>query len=51
MTGAKAARYAEVAANLTYTCWQMYASMPTGGRPASLPHQALSEFPRIMQHV
>ena len=51
VTGAKAARYTEVAANLTYTCWQMYARMPTGGRPASPPHQALSEFPRNMQQV
>ena len=34
VTGAKAAKYAEVAANLTYTCWQMYARMPTGERPA-----------------
>ena len=44
MTGAKAARYAEVAANLTYTCWQMYARMPTGERPASTAHRALPLF-------
>jgi mannosyl-oligosaccharide alpha-1,2-mannosidase len=28
--GKKAEMYAAVAANLTYTCWQMYARMPTG---------------------
>ena len=35
--GAKAALYAEVAANLTYTCWQMYARMPTGTPPPLMP--------------
>ena len=38
--GPKAALYAEVAANLTYTCWQMYARMPTGANPAH--HSAAS---------
>lgn len=28
--GAKAQLYASVAANLTYTCWQMYERMATG---------------------
>lgn len=30
VTGARAARYAAAAKNLTYTCWQMYQRMPTG---------------------
>ena len=47
MTGAKAARYTEVAANLTYTCWQMYARMPTGGRPAS-SHPRACHFPLVL---
>lgn len=29
--GKKAQLYAAVAANLTYTCWQMYERMPSGG--------------------
>ena len=33
--GAKAALYAEVAANLTYTCWQMCAHTPTGAHSRS----------------
>ena len=28
--GEKAALYAQLAANLTHTCYQMYAKMPTG---------------------
>jgi len=32
VTGAKAQLYASVAANLTYTCWQMYARQPTGAQ-------------------
>ena len=34
--GAKAHLYASVAANLTYTCWQMYERMHTGATPAHL---------------
>lgn len=30
VSGAKAARYLDVAANLTYTCWQMYERTATG---------------------
>ena len=28
--GAKGERYMQVAADLTYTCWQMYERQPTG---------------------
>lgn len=28
--GAKAARYMQVAAGITRTCWQMYERMPSG---------------------
>ncbi|CAL8463954.1 g3489 [Coccomyxa elongata] len=34
--GAKAQHYAAVAANLTYTCWQMYERMPTGLAPEAV---------------
>jgi hypothetical protein len=42
VTGAKAAKYTEVAVNLTRTCWQMYERMPSGARAPPAPARALS---------
>jgi len=36
VSGAKAQHYLEVAANLTYTCWQMYERTATG-KPTPTP--------------
>lgn len=42
VTGAKAAKYTEVAVNLTRTCWQMYERMPSGARAPPTRAPALS---------
>lgn len=33
VTGSKADQYMQLAENLTETCWQMYATQPTGATP------------------
>lgn len=36
VTGSKADQYMQLAENLTETCWQMYATQPTGTTPKPL---------------
>ena len=36
--GAKAARYLDIARNLTATCWHLYAKQPTGVEALSVSH-------------
>ncbi len=46
VSGAKAHHYLEVAANLTFTCWQMYERSATG-----LPQTGLTHVPALHDRV
>ena len=47
--GAKAAQYLALAEDLTHTCWQMYAQMPTGTPGAFAPAPSASvEYRQVL---
>lgn len=50
VNGSKARLYMDVAKNLTYSCWQMYERMPTGGFDYPIC-KLLSPFVTVMGHV
>ncbi len=45
--GAKAKEYMRIAKDVTYTCWQMYARMPSGKPGTECPFQA-GGVPRLL---